>query len=472
MSIKDYIKYGISHKNKHKIITVGYVAAIAGAFVLSLINNNDVNASTPSSERLGYVMLEEDIRSSMSPADTLYPESSVENIRSLFQLVNHFEREKNVVKDIEVKSGDTLISLLQNLGADRGVANDVYAALKKVFDPRDLKAGQKVQASLLINSEDESLIKINSLVIDNGPGSRYVLENDDNNAYLAKLVKDELVDEVNTIQGVIEGNLSVSMKKHGISSRTVAEFIKIFSYSVDFRRDVHKGDKFEIVYENQLTPDGKVVKSGNILYAALQLRNHKVALYRFKNSNGEVDYYNEKGLALKKTLYKKPLAFQRARISSPFGKRRHPILKRTIIHWGVDYAAPMGTAIYAGGDGVVQAAKYNGGYGNYVKIRHNSEYSTAYGHMQRIAKGIRPGVRVKQGQVIGFVGSTGRSTGPHLHYEVVQNGRRVNPTRIKAATGENLAGANLKNFKKVVASLKTDYPNLFAAANNEKLAQK
>ena len=194
--------------------------------------------------------------------------------------------------------------------------------------------------------------------------------------------------------------------------------------------------------------------------------------YRFADKNGNVDYYNEKGLAMKRTLHRKPLAFQRARISSPFGKRRHPILKRTIVHWGVDYAAPSGTAIYAGGDGVVQVAKYNGGYGNYIKIRHNSEYSTAYGHMKSFAKGIRPGVRVKQGQVIGYVGSTGRSTGPHLHYEVVQNGRRVNPLKIKAAAGENLAGNNLTKFKQQVAELKQTYKTMFAQNEAAKMAEK
>ena len=140
--------------------------------------------------------------------------------------------------------------------------------------------------------------------------------------------------------------------------------------------------------------------------------------------------------------------------------------------WGVDYAAPSGTAIYAGGDGVIQVAKYNGGYGNYIKIRHNSEYSTAYGHMKSFAKGIRPGVRVKQGQVIGYVGSTGRSTGPHLHYEVVQNGRRVNPLKIKAAAGENLAGNNLTKFKQQVAELKQTYKTMFAQNEPAKMAEK
>ena len=172
-------------------------------------------------------------------------------------------------------------------------------------------------------------------------------------------------------------------------------------------------------------------------------------------------------------LLRTGLSFRQARISSPFGKRFHPILKKYKIHWGVDYAAPKGTLIYAGGDGVVQVAKYNGSYGNYIKIRHNSEYSTAYGHMSGFAKGIRPGVRVKQGQVIGYVGSTGRSTGPHLHYEVIQNGRRVNPRTIKASTGESLKGNELTKFKKVVAQIDNNYGKEFVTNEKEtKLAEK
>ena len=207
-----------------------------------------------------------------------------------------------------------------------------------------------------------------------------------------------------------------------------------------------------------------MVHTGNILYAALIMRKNKVELYRFKDSSGNVQYYNAKGLAMQKTLHRKPLAFQSARISSPFGKRFHPILRKYKIHWGVDYAAPAGTPVYAAGEGVVEAARYNGGYGNYVKIRHNSQYSTAYGHMKSIARGIRPGVRVKQGQVIAYVGSTGRSTGSHLHYEIIQNGKRVNPLTTKAAAGADLSGQSLKKFKQQVAQLQATHKKLFANA--------
>ena len=166
-----------------------------------------------------------------------------------------------------------------------------------------------------------------------------------------------------------------------------------------------------------------------------------------------MDYYNSKGIVLKRALDRKPMEFRSARISSRFGWRRHPILKRRILHSGVDYAAPKGTRIYASADGVVKRAQWAGGYGRYVVIRHNSEFSTGYAHMNGFAKGIRPGVRVKQGQVIGYVGSTGRSTGPHLHFEVIKNGKKVDPLKVKAATGTNLAGKDLQRFKAEVAKI-------------------
>ena len=362
--------------------------------------------------------------------------------------------------------------MLRDIGLDRGTANDIFAELRKEFDPRDLKIGQKLKADYTIHSANGEVVRLNSFVIETGIGERVVASLNENDEFEVERQKDEMIEEVNNASGTIEGTLGGSMQKKGIPARVVHNFISIFSYAVDFRRDLRKGDKFEIIYENYIDNDGKVVKSGNILYAALTLRKDKLAVYRFKDKSGRVDYYTEKGLALKKTLDRKPLAFKNARISSPFGRRYHPILRKYKIHWGVDYAAPRGTAIYAGGDGVVQVAKYFGSYGNYIKIRHNSEFSTAYGHMQRFAKGIRPGVRVKQGQVIGYVGSTGRSTGPHLHYEVVQNGRRVNPRTIKASTGENLAGRNLANFKKVVAGLKSSYKTMFAQTEPQKVAQK
>ena len=471
-SLKKYCKVNIKPKHKNKILTIGYAVAILFAFVLSLSNNNNVNASVSYNDRIDYLMLESNISNNLQDTGSIYPEESVKNIKSLFDMVTSYRREEAFKRPLIVESGDTFISMLTNMGLEYAEADEIYRAYKKVYNPANIRVGQKFMVEGVFDNQLNKVISISKISLDAGAGKRYVLTQLPNKQYAATEEKDEILTEVSSATGTISGSLSASMQKQGVSSRVTNEFIRIFSFSVDFRRDIRKGDKFEIIYENNLTPDGKIVSSGNILYAAITLRNDKIALYQFKDAKGNVDYYNEKGIALKKMLHRKPMAYQNARISSPFGRRRHPILKAWKIHWGVDYAAPKGSAIFAGGDGVVQVAKYNGGYGNYIKIKHNSEYATAYGHMNSFAKGIRPGVRVKQGQVIGYVGSTGRSTGPHLHYEVIRNGKRVNPTTIKAATGNNLAGKDLHRFKKQVADIKINYSKMFADASKSTVASK
>lgn len=471
ISLSQLIKK-VKPQHKHRIITMGYAVAIVFAFVLSLSNNNDVSASVSTTDRSEFLLLENTLSEGLEEPESLYPTERILNIKSLFDMVSSYEREKEIEKVLTVEKGDTFISMLTKEGLSYEDAHNIYVAFKKVYNPAKIRIGQKFLISGIYDNKLKKLTSIDSIVLQANNIERFILTKNERGDFVAHSEKEELIAEVNSATGSISGSLSQSMNKQGVPNKIINEFIKIFSYSVDFRRDVRKGDRFEIIFENNITKDGKIASYGDILYAGLILRNDKVSLYRFKDSKGGVDYYTEKGYAMKKTLHRKPLAFQNARISSPFGKRKHPILKRWIVHWGVDYAAPKGTKIFAGGDGVVQVAKYNGSYGNYVKIRHNSEYSTAYGHMWKIAKGIRPGVRVKQGQVIGYVGSTGRSTGPHLHYEVVQNGKRVNPIKIKASTGNNLAGKDLKTFKKMVSDIKTSYSKMFAAKSNAKIAKK
>ena len=451
--------------NRQKVINLCYFGAVTAAFILSLAHNNRVEASVDTRDYFSYLMIDDNADTSETAME------SPDNIKALFKMVDELVKNKNIEKELILQSGDTLISALIRLDIPRATANDIYYSLKEHFDPKDLKAGQKLKINLAMDSKTDELAHVNYLLIEPAVGERIVTAFKDN-AFTTFVEKDEFIDEVNAVTGTINGNLSSAMAAKGIPMRVSANFINLFAYSIDFRRDLQKGDSFEVVYESQVLSDGTPVKSGNILYAGLILRNQKIALYRFKDSKGNVDYYTEKGQALKKTLDRKPMAFRNARISSPFGKRYHPILKKYKIHWGVDYAAPKGSAVYAGGDGVVQVAKYNGSYGNYIKIRHNSEFSTAYGHMSGFAKGIYPGKRVTQGQLIGYVGSTGRSTGPHLHYEVIQNGRRVNPRTIKASTGENLSGQNLTQFKKLVAKVNSDNALAFAATKEVKLAKK
>lgn len=462
----------IKPKHKHRVITLGYALVVTFAFVLSLANNTSVNASVSYQDKTDYLMLENVISENIEDTASIYPTERIINIRSLFDLVDSYQREKDIQKVLEVKKGDTFISILNSMGLSYDEAHNLYLAFKKVYNPANIRIGQKIFIKGIYDNKLKKMSSIENITIQENRIKSYSLSQNENGQFEAKVIEEELIAEVNSASGSISGSLSKSMNSQGVPNKIVQEFIKIFSYSVDFRRDVRKGDKFEIVFENNITKDGKVASYGNILYAGLQLRNEKVSLYRYTDAKGNSDYYTEKGLAMKKTLHKKPLSFQNARISSPFGKRRHPIKKRWIIHWGVDYAAPKGTKIFAGGDGVIQVAKYNGGYGNYIKIRHNSEYSTAYGHMWKFAKGIRPGVRVKQGQVIGYVGSTGLSTGPHLHYEVIRNGKRVNPRTIRAATGNNLAGKDLKKFKLMVSDIKSSYSKMFALQEKNKFAKK
>ena len=462
----------IKPKHTHRVITLGYAVAVTSAFILSLANNSSVNASVSYQDKTDYLMLENTIAENVENTASVYPEERILNIRSLFNMIDSYQRETEIKELVTVEKGDTFISILNSMGLGYEEAHNLYKAFKKVYNPANIRIGQKILIGGIYDNELKKIIRLDEIVIQENNLKSYSLAKNENGVFEAKVNQEELITEVNSAHGAISGSLSKSMNSQGVPNKVIHEFVNIFSYSVDFKRDVRKGDKFEIIFENKITKDGKVASSGNILYASLQLKKEKVSLYRFTDSKGNTDYYTEKGLAMKKTLHKKPLSFQNARISSPFGKRLHPIKKRWIIHWGVDYAAPKGTKIFAGGDGTVQVAKYNGGYGNYIKIRHNSEYSTAYGHMWKFAKGIRPGVRVKQGQVIGYVGSTGLSTGPHLHYEVIKNGKRVNPRTIRAATGNNLAGKDLKKFKSIVSNIKSSYSTMFAKNDSAKMAQK
>lgn len=451
-----------SIKTKQCWLTFCSTFVIALALILVLIKNTSVKASV--SPQVSVEELQ------AAPEDDSFEEENTITANSAEPVSETQTAEADNLHIIELKSGDTLLNVLTGLGVEYNTANNVYLSVKKVFDPRDFRAGQKIEVEVLPTGEAPVVAALNSTV---RTGEHLSVLLNENGTYTAKIEKDELIEELQSAAGSINGTLSVAMNKNGVPARIVANFISIFSYSVDFRRDVKKGDSYEIIYENYLTPDGKIAKNGNIVYAALNLGKSKVELYRFKDSSGNVDYYDAKGLALKKTLSRRPMAHQSGRISSYFGRRRHPIYKDTRVHWGVDYPAPKGSHIYAGGDGVVEVAQYRSGYGNYVRIRHNSEYSTAYGHMNGFAKGIRPGTRVKQGQIIGYVGSTGRSTGPHLHYEVIRNGKRVNPLTIKASASENLRGKNLTEFKRLVAKINDTHEKMLASKKaDEKLAQK
>ncbi len=247
------------------------------------------------------------------------------------------------------------------------------------------------------------------------------------------------------VKAVINNNLYSSAVKKGIEPNIIVEFARIFGFEVDFQRDIRKGDWFEIFYEKFEDDNNKVRDTGKIIYASMYVNGEEINLYNFKFKNENEEYFDIKGKSITKSLMKTPI--NGARLSSSYGMRKHPILGYNKMHRGTDFAAPSGTPIMASGSGTVTRARWCGGGGNCVKIKHNSTYETIYAHMKSFAKGIKEGKKVKQGQIIGYVGSTGMSTGPHLHYEVVVNGKKVNSQRLKLPSGKILKGVARKEFE-------------------------
>ena len=256
---------------------------------------------------------------------------------------------------------------------------------------------------------------------------------------ILKLYKKEVV-----VKNKITNNLYSSAINADIEPNIIVEFARIFGFEVDFQRDIRRGDWFEIYYEKFEDDNGKVRDTGKIIYASMFVNNNEINLYNFKHKNEE-EYYDIKGKSITKSLMKTPI--NGARLSSSFGMRKHPILGYNKMHRGTDFAAPSGTPIMASGSGTVTRARWCGGGGNCVKIKHNSTYETVYAHMKSFAKGVKEGKKVKQGQIIGYVGSTGMSTGPHLHYEVIVNGKKVNSQRLKLPSGKILKGAAREKFE-------------------------
>ena len=256
---------------------------------------------------------------------------------------------------------------------------------------------------------------------------------------ILKLYKKEVV-----IKSVIKNNLYTSAIQSGIEPNIIIEFARIFGFEVDFQRDIRKGDWFELLYEKFEDDNEKVRDTGKIIYASMFVNGEEINLYNFKDKNND-DFFNIKGQSITKSLMKTPI--NGARLSSSFGMRKHPILGYNKMHRGTDFAAPSGTPIMASGSGTVTRARWCGGGGNCVKIRHNSTYETIYAHMKSFAKGVKEGRKVKQGQIIGYVGSTGMSTGPHLHYEVIVNGKKVNSQKLKLPSGKKLRGESRREFE-------------------------
>ncbi len=339
-----------------------------------------------------------------------------------------------------IKNNDSVEKILRSFKVQNNEIKDISVKLKEkklvnIYSGRKLNLVVKKQ-------EDGSYTLVNLIYPLNNTTSIEIRKSQNNfiiNENILQLYKKEVV-----IKNSIKNNLYSSAINAGIEPNVIIEFARIFGFEVDFQRDIRKGDWFEILYEKFEDDNNKVRDTGKIIYASMFVNGEEINLYNFKFKNLE-DYFDIKGKSITKSLMKTPI--NGARLSSSFGMRKHPILGYNKMHRGTDFAAPSGTPIMASGSGTVTRARWCGGGGNCVKIKHNSTYETIYAHMKSFAKGIKEGRKVKQGQIIGYVGSTGLSTGPHLHYEVIVNGKKVNSQKLKLPSGKILKGEERNQFE-------------------------
>ena len=340
-------------------------------------------------------------------------------------MIQNNDNIEKILKKFEIKTND--IKIISNKLKKRKLTN-IYAGRELLMVLKKLEDGTNTIVNLVYPINNTLSIEV-----------RKVQSNFSVNENILQLYKKEVV-----IKNEIKNNLYSAAVEAGIEPNIIIEFARIYGFEVDFQRDIRKGDWFEILYE-RFEDDNEVVKdTGKIIYASMYVNGEEINLYNFKFKN-QTGYYDIKGKSIVKSLMKTPI--NGARLSSSYGMRKHPILGYNKMHRGTDFAAPSGTPIMASGSGTVTRARWCGGGGNCVKIKHNSTYETIYAHMKSFARGVKEGRKVKQGQIIGYVGSTGLSTGPHLHYEVVVNGKKVNSQRLKLPSGKILKGEERKNFE-------------------------
>ena len=403
----------------NSFFVITFIIIFSGFF---FITSNLINKKNKDSEKNFYEITKSSEFSNfsnflISKINSPYKEIDyiIKNNDSIEKILKNFKVRGEDIKNISIKLKQ---KKLVNIYSGR----KLYLIIKKLAD------GSNTIVNLVYPLNNTTSIEIRK------SQNNFVI-----NENILQLYKREVV-----IKNIIKNNLYSSAINAGIEPNIIIEFARIFGFEVDFQRDIRKGDWFEILYERFEDDNNKVRDTGKIIYASMFVNGNEINLYNFKYNNIE-DYYNISGKSITKSLMKTPI--NGARLSSSFGMRKHPILGYNKMHRGTDFAAPSGTPIMASGSGTVTRARWCGGGGNCVKIKHNSTYETIYAHMKAFAKGIREGRKVKQGQIIGYVGSTGLSTGPHLHYEVIVNGKKVNSQKLKLPSGKILKGEERKQFE-------------------------
>ena len=387
---------------------------------------------------------------SYKQSELIYLEKTLNNIylnKTLSTVLDNLNPRYETIK-YKVQEGDSLEKILNQINISKSEKDLILNNLLKNKQLSKIFKNQEI----FIKIDRKKPVNIKEINFTISKTTNIVFKRDYiNNIFLTKKIEKNLKKEFSYKESIITNSLYSSAIKENIPPSLIVEFARIYGFQIDFQRDIWKNDIFQIIYENYINESNEVIETGNIIYANLILQGKELPLYFYKDGN-ESDYFDERGQSIKKTLMKTPI--NGARLSSSFGKRKHPILGFTKMHTGTDFAAPMGTPIMASGDGVVTKASWCGGGGNCIKIRHNSIYTTVYAHLSKFGRGIKKGTRVRQGQTIGYVGSTGMSTGPHLHYEVIENGRKVNSQKLKLPSGKTLKGNDRKKFE--VIKIKTN----------------
>jgi len=350
--------------------------------------------------------------------------------------------EPDSLESFTIEPRQTLSVVLQQGGLTNREIHLVTTALSDILNLKQIQAGNKVEIGKMnTDTEEKSLLLV---TVEDRRGNRYTAAKVDEDLFEASLVEPEVDIKTEYAEGTISGAFIPNAKEAGIPTNVIHQIIWAFDGPVDFSRDLRKGDTFKAVFQKEYNKEGNPTGNGTLLYAGIKLHSHLQERFLYKDSQNREDYYDETGKIARKLFTMHPLV--KPRLTSKFGQRKHPVLGYTLMHWGADFGAPIGTPIRSPGEGTITQALRKGSYGYYVQIKHNSEYSTAYGHMSGFHKLTKVGRKVKAGDVIGYVGTTGRSTGPHLHWELIKNGKRIDPSTQRITAQRKLSGEELQRF--------------------------
>lgn len=370
--------------------------------------------------------------------------------------------EEELVKTINVKvgNGDTLASILSRQNISSQETHMLMQSIRKHYSPKDLKPGLDVELTLFKTDASQTQLMIQEMKIRPSIDYQIIAVRNDEDGFECDKHEVRLVEERRWAEAEINGSLSEAANLNGVPHQILHSMITAFSHNIDFQRSIKEGDRFGLMYTVFTDPETGRQRPGTLLYATLTAGGQPNHIYRYKPKNGVLGFYNEKGECAgnRKGLMKTPV--DGARLSSGFGHRHHPVLGYTKHHKGVDFACPIGTPIMAAGDGVVERFGSYGAYGNYILIRHNNGYKTAYAHLSRYAKDLRKGMHVQQGKIIGYVGKTGRATGPHLHYEVLVANKQINPLKVKPMPANKLTGKQKDEFLRTKRDFDLQYAKL------------